>query len=200
MKNALKLLFLLAFITGIPSCCNPPEQPHYEVGIGNFYIEEVARLNAQGQIETYRSGDTLEAEKEMLLKIRLVTARKEIAQGSPVMSGFLSPSAYACDEGFPSFELAYQELELSIVSPYDYDERYPAGADLSALFQVYKPYDSTFRPLPALFAEDPLQVIQQFPDLRISQSPAETSRQVFEIRLRTADTTFRARTPPVILK
>jgi hypothetical protein len=136
----------------------------------------------------------------MLLKIRLVPERKQIAGVSPVMSGLLSPSAYACDQTPFRFELAYQELELSIVSPYDYDERYPAGADLSALFQVYKPYDSTFRPLPALFAEDPLQVIQQFPDLRISQSPAETSRQVFEIRLRTADTTFRARTPPVILK
>lgn len=118
----------------------------------------------------------------------------------PLGNGLFTTAAYACSPVVPRDKLAYPGLSLSIISPYDYDERHPAGTDLSPLFQVQKRSDSSFRRLPDLFTEDPLQVIQQFPDLRISQSPAEISPQVFEIRLRTADTTFRARTPPVILK
>lgn len=207
MKNTFaRLLFLIIFIFGIPSCkkdcdCCDLEPSYFNARISDFEVKRVERQVSSADWEPYQQGDTVNANGDLVIYFQSNIERLAFRHRT-VNSGLFTHSAYACSPAeLPRTKQEF--VSLSISSNEDYDDEHPAGSELIDLFFTRGEHDGEHdqkMPLSSHLETNSDYFILHAPWVFLNKNPGKVSTHIFKFELVLSDTTLNFQTPAITLK
>ncbi|MCX2743039.1 hypothetical protein OO013_04140 [Mangrovivirga sp. M17] len=196
----LKLAVFSFFIFGIPSCddCRGVEAVNGQVSINDLASTSINKVTGSG-FEQYQNTDTLDAVHEFALLLGLDINVNYLADARDY--GFFTNTAFACSPA-ENYSMADSVKSVIITSNNDFNNEYPAGANLAEIFKMVELGNERID-FSADYLNDAyfLNRLQQDPlTLYITGTPAIASKHVFTIEIETNLRSLSITTEEVVLE